>query len=115
MSNQTPSQTKPTLTLPKWLVESFRGPDRSRDGFDRAVAAALAIVAEYDWVSIEALCEEIANDIGAELRAGEIEVEFAAGHRRSGRSRIVVRTRWGFRAAIDVPVTFSPRKAGKAN
>lgn len=100
---------KPRFSVPPWLAEALRRPDRSRHGFDAAVKLAFDEAGLYEWASIPALCEHLACHVADSLHAHGVHVEFVASRKRDGKPLIVVRTDWGHREAVIGEVSFNAR------
>jgi hypothetical protein len=87
-SRQQPATPPPRVGISSWLWEQSKRPDRTREGFDDAVRAAVLSAAEYDWRTIDAMCEHLAFQLGQTLRAKTARVEFIAVHRATKRPRL---------------------------
>ncbi len=93
-----------------FMAQMRRGekPDKSWEGFVAAIADAMIFVGQLNWVDVADMEEELEVRACAALRVPfGVSARYVARWNGTGQSRVVFRTDWGFREAVDGLVGFS--------
>lgn len=84
-------------------------PDFSEEGFARAARAAITFAAGYSYNSADDMHEELEHLIGDALRiSGGVHVKWTASDKLTKHPRLVIKSDWGWRIALDTQLSFDP-------